>query len=303
MEPRRVEANGVSFAYLSAGAEDAPLALCLHGFPDHAPSFAPLLDDLAAAGYHAVAPWMRGYHPTSLAPDGRYQTAVLALDTVALIEALSPDGTAALVGHDWGALAACGAAIVAPKRVRSLVSMALPHPAVAGAALTGDWEQRKRSWYMWFFQLAVLPELVVPSNDFEFVSRLWEEWSPGHTPDATAMTALKATLAAPGVLEAALGYYRQTIDFARQADDLAALQVDVSGGSITVPTLFLMGADDGCFAPDRAGESLRHCTAPSRVEVLDGVGHFLHVEAPARVNGVVLDWLGRAAGTGAAGGR
>jgi pimeloyl-ACP methyl ester carboxylesterase len=301
MEQRRAEANGVSFAYLSAGDDGAPLALCMHGFPDHAPSFAPLLDDLAAAGYHAVAPWMRGYHPTGLAPDGRYQTAVLALDALGLVEALSPDGTAEVIGHDWGAMAACGAAIVAPQRVRALVSMALPHPAVVGATLTGDWEQRKRSWYMWFFQLAVLPELVVPSNDFEFVSRLWAEWSPGYTPSAAALRDLKATLGAPGVVEAALGYYRQTIDFARQADDLAALQVDVSGGTITVPALFLMGADDGCFAPDREGASLQFCTAPARIDVLDGVGHFLHVEAPARVNAVVLDWLGTVAG--AAGGR
>ena len=290
----RVSANGVDFAYLSAGPADGPLALCLHGFPDHAPSFIPLLHDLAAAGYHAVAPWMRGYHPTSLAPDDRYQSAVLALDAVALIEALSADGTAALVGHDWGAMAACGAAILRPQQVRSLVSMALPHPAVIAATLTGDWEQRKRSWYMWFFQLAVLPGLVIPGDDYDFIGRLWRDWSPGYVPDPAAMDQLKQTLAAPGVLDATLGYYRQTLDFARQADDLASMQVDVSSGMLGVPTLFLMGADDGCFAPDRAGASLELCTAEARVEILDGLGHFLHVEAPARVNPVVLDWLARA---------
>jgi pimeloyl-ACP methyl ester carboxylesterase len=296
MEQRRATANGIDFAYLSAGPDGGPLALCLHGFPDHAPSFAPLLDALAGAGYHAVAPWMRGYHPTGLAPDGRYQSATLALDALALVETLSPDGTAALVGHDWGALAATGAAILGPERVRSLVSMALPHPAVLGATLTGDWEQRKRSWYMWFFQLAVLPELVVPGDDFAFVDRLWREWSPGHTPDPGAMTKLKQTLGAPGVLEAALGYYRQTIDVARQADDLAAAQAEVSGGMIGVPALFLMGADDGCFAPDRERASLAFCSAGARVEILDGAGHFLHVEAPERVSRMVLDWLSAADG-------
>src|SRR5947209_8612007 len=152
MEQRRVTANGVDFAYLSAGPDGGSLALCLHGFPDHAPSFAPMLQALGDAGHHAVAPWMRGYHPTALAPDGRYQSAALALDALALVEALSGDGTAALIGHDWGALAACGAAILRPDAVRSLVAMALPHPAVVAATLTGDWEQRKRSWYMWFFQ-------------------------------------------------------------------------------------------------------------------------------------------------------
>jgi pimeloyl-ACP methyl ester carboxylesterase len=291
MEQGRLTANGIDFAYLCDGAEDAPLALCLHGFPDHAPSFAPLLADLAQAGYRAVAPWMRGYHPTGLAPDDRYQSAVLALDALALVEALSPDGTAALVGHDWGAIAACGAAILAPRLVRSLVSMALPHPAVVGATITGDWEQRKRSWYMWFFQLAVLPELIVPGDDWAFVERLWREWSPGLAPDPEQMARLKQTLAAPGGLEAALGYYRQTVDVTRQADDLAGTQVDVSSGMIEPPALFLMGADDGCFAPDRDGASLALCSGAARVEILDGVGHFLHVEAPGRVNGVVLNWL------------
>jgi pimeloyl-ACP methyl ester carboxylesterase len=296
MEQRRVAANGVDFAYLSAGPSDGPLVLCLHGFPDHAPSFMPLLSDLAAAGYHAVAPWMRGYHPTSLAPDGRYQSAVLAQDALALIEALSPDGTADLVGHDWGSAAACGAAILAPERVRHLVSLALPHPAVVAATLTGDWEQRKRSWYMWFFQLNVLPELIVPGDDFAFIDNLWREWSPGRTPDPAQMAQLKQSLGAPGVLEAALGYYRQTIDFARQADDLAALQVDVSSGMINVPALFAMGADDGCFQPDVEGASLAFCTAAARVEILDGCGHFLHVEAPERVNELVLSALSARSG-------
>jgi pimeloyl-ACP methyl ester carboxylesterase len=74
-EIRRVPANGIDFAYLEAGPEDGPLALCLHGFPDHALTFRHLLPELAAAGWHAVAPWMRGCHPTGAGPDGQYQSA------------------------------------------------------------------------------------------------------------------------------------------------------------------------------------------------------------------------------------
>ena len=87
MEPRRIYANGVDFAYLEAGgtgSDGRPLALCLHGFPDHAPSFELLLTDLGNAGFHAVAPWMRGYAPTDIPPDGRYQSAVLAEDALLL---------------------------------------------------------------------------------------------------------------------------------------------------------------------------------------------------------------------------
>ena len=291
-QPRRVTANGVDFAYLEAGPAQGPLVLCLHGFPDHARTFRHLLPALAGAGYHAVAPWMRGYHPTGPAPDGRYQSATLALDALALVEALSPDGRADLVGHDWGAVAACGAAILQPERVRHLVSMALPHPAVFASHLLGDWEQRKRSWYMWFFQTAVLPEMLVSAEDFAFVRRLWVEWSPGIEFDEHDWEQLKATLRAPGTLEAALAYYRDTIDVTRQADELAAVQNDVSGGRIGVPALFLAGIEDGCAEPDLEEESLALCDAPAAVEVLEACGHFLHLERPDHVSARVLALLG-----------
>ena len=84
-----VNANGINFHYLEMG--HGPLALCLHGFPDHAWSFRHLLPDLAAAGFRAVAPFMRGYAPTTAPADGRYHTALLARDAVALIDALGAE--------------------------------------------------------------------------------------------------------------------------------------------------------------------------------------------------------------------
>ena len=102
-----VRANGLRFATLEAG--DGPLVLCLHGFPDHARSFRHQLPALAAAGFRAVAPYMRGYAPSDAPPDGPYQSAVLGQDAAAMIEALGYR-QAAVVGHDWGAVAAYGAA-------------------------------------------------------------------------------------------------------------------------------------------------------------------------------------------------
>src|SRR5512135_3737472 len=103
-----IQANGVRFATLEAG--DGPLVLCLHGFPDHARSFRHQLPALAAAGFRAVAPFMRGYAPSEAPRDGRYQSAVLGIDAAELIAALGYD-SAHVFGHDWGAIAAYGAAI------------------------------------------------------------------------------------------------------------------------------------------------------------------------------------------------
>ena len=94
----RLEANGLTFHYLEAG--QGPLVLCLHGFPDNAHTYDALLPVLAGAGFHAVAPFMRGYAPTSPAPDERYQAVLLAQDAVALLAALG-GGRGFLVGHDW----------------------------------------------------------------------------------------------------------------------------------------------------------------------------------------------------------
>jgi pimeloyl-ACP methyl ester carboxylesterase len=300
-EPRRVRANGIDFAYLESGPAGAPLALLLHGFPDTARSLDRMRTALASAGWRAVAPWMRGYDPTSASPEGIYQPAALAQDAAALVEALSPGRPAALVGHDWGALAACGAGILRPELVRRVVSLALPHPAILAARLIGDVDQLKRSWYMWFFQLPGIPEMVVAGGDFGLVRRLWRDWSPGldlTSPEISShLDDVCATLDRPGVLEAALGYYRQMIDPTRQRDELLDAQLSMFG-RLTVPALFVSGAEDGCFAPDAALESPSMCDAEVRVEVLDGCGHFLQLERPDDVAGLVVDFLGDPAAPG-----
>jgi pimeloyl-ACP methyl ester carboxylesterase len=95
-----VRARGLEFPTLEAGA--GPLVLCLHGFPDHSGSFRHQLPALAAAGFRAVAPTMRGYAPSAIPADGVYQTAALAEDAVAMIAELGYD-EAIVFGHDWGA--------------------------------------------------------------------------------------------------------------------------------------------------------------------------------------------------------
>ena len=129
---RQLTANGVDFTLLEIGT--GPLALCLHGFPDSAHSWRYLLPELAAAGYRAVAPFMRGYAPTSVAPDGMYQTGALSADANALHEALGADENAVIIGHDWGAPSVYGAAASEPRRWKRVVGMAVPPGNAMGRA-------------------------------------------------------------------------------------------------------------------------------------------------------------------------
>ena len=111
IQHNQIEANGVNFSYLECGS--GPIALCIHGFPDSAHTWRYLMPELAQAGFRAIAPFTRGYAPTSLAPDDCYQTGARAADVNALHEALGGDENAVLIGHDWGAstayIAACNA--------------------------------------------------------------------------------------------------------------------------------------------------------------------------------------------------
>ena len=289
--PRRTRVGDLEIAHLESGPADGPLVICTHGFPDDAHSFDGLRRRLGEAGWHAVAPWLRGYPPSDAAPDGRYQSAALARDLLGLAEALAPGRRVALVGHDWGAIASVAAALLAPERVAAVVSLALPHPAVAAAWLLGDHEQRRRSWYMWFFQMRVFAEAALVAEDAALVEQLWQDWSPGYRHPAEDMRRLRALFAQDEVAAAAIGYYRCMLDVREQADELTADQAQASFGRLAVPSLFLAGADDGCFAAGAVHESRDHCDAPVRTEVLAGCGHFLHLERPAEVGDRVLGFL------------
>ncbi len=283
----RVVVNDVELAYLELGS--GPLALCLHGFPDTPHSFRHLLTDLAAAGYHAVAPFQRGYAPSAVPADGRYQTGALALDAIAVHDALGGDADAVIIGHDWGAMSATGAAVHAPDRWRRIVTMAVPPGPAAGMALLSDLAQVKRSWYMFFFQHP-LADLVVPADDLAFIDLLWADWSPGY--DGRADAALvKQAVADPAHLQAALGYYRATLG-AGYVDPALA---DVQAACFAIPSqpmLYLHGRQDGCMGVDIAEAARATVPEHVRIEIIDGAGHFLQVEQPAEVDRLVLEHLG-----------
>jgi pimeloyl-ACP methyl ester carboxylesterase len=288
MEIRQVEANGVEFTYLDAGPGGGPLALCLHGFPDTAHTWRYLLPALAEAGYHAVAPWMRGYAPTQVPGDGAYQTGALAADACALHEVLGGDERAVLVGHDWGAAAVTGAAVHQPARFRRVVTMAVP-PLAAVATSFLTYSQLKRSFYVFFFQTP-LAEAAVALDDYRFLDRLWADWSPDY--DGTWDAAqVKQAIGAPENLSAAIGYYRNMFDASLHRPQYEEVQAAVAG-TAPQPTLYLHGIDDGCLAFEGVGDVLPYLSPGSEQVAVEDAGHFLQVEQPDVVNAAILNFLG-----------
>ena len=283
-----VTTGGLRFGTLSAGTE-GPLALCLHGFPDSAWTWRHLLPELAAAGYRAVAPFLRGYAPTEIPADGLYQPGAIAADAIALHEALGGDGDAVLIGHDWGALASYGAAGHAPDRWRRVVTAAvMPPAAIASDFLAYD--QLRLSWYMFFFQ-SPLAESIVAADDLAFIDRLWADWSPGFD-GGEPIARCKDALRDPANLSAAIAYYRATLGDGPRREDLDAIEAAGMGPS-QHPHLYLHGADDGCMGAHLLTDAVRAAFPQPGSQVLevDGCGHFLHLERPDHINRLIVDFL------------
>ena len=287
MKQLTISVNGVDFACLTDGPADGPLALCLHGFPDTAHTWRHLLPELAAAGFRAVAPFLRGYAPTEIPADGRYQVGALVRDANGLHEALGGGPDAIIVGHDWGALATYGAVAHQPERWRRAVAAAVPPTAAIGMSLL-SYAQLNRSWYMFFF-LSPLAELALPLDNFSFIDHLWSDWSPGY--DASWDVArVKESIGDPEHMLAAITYYRATFDPSLQVPELADEQT-ASLLPTPKPTLYLHGRDDGCMLLSSAGSPLDFMAEGSEFEIVDGAGHFLHLERPELVNRRILDFL------------
>ena len=280
---RTVEANGLRFGLLEAG--DGPLVVLLHGFPDNAWTWSKVIPTLVDSGYRVVAPFMRGYPPTEIPAEGRYDPAALADDVAGLIDELNGGDPAFVVGHDWGAMATYAAIGLHPEKLRRAVAIAIGHPG----AVTRIFEHPDllhHTFHAWLFQLPGLSETAVRHGDLAMVEYLWNLWSPG-IEDADHIKGVKETLAGPGAVEAALGYYRALVRFAlTHPEESQRIQFTPA----TVPTLSVYGGNDPAARLSEGEEQF--FAAEHRVATVEGAGHFVQRERPDELSKLVLDWLG-----------
>ncbi|HEX8911963.1 MAG TPA: alpha/beta fold hydrolase [Humisphaera sp.] len=287
--PFRLRTNGVTLAGVEAGPRDGPVVLLLHGFPECAFSWRHQVPALAAAGFRAVAPDLRGYGGSS-APAGvrHYDVTRLVGDVLGLLDHFAGPGRPAhVVGHDWGGGLAWLAAMWHPDRVSRLAVLNAPHPAAFAREMRRSWGQRLKSWYMLFFQLPWLPEAMLSWGDFAFLRRTYRT-GPARDPatgrpDRAAEDRYVAALARPAALSAAINWYRAS---ARRPPSW----FERSFRPIACPTLLLWG-DRDAFLSRQLTEDLGQWVPRLTVRHFPAATHWLQTDDPAGVNEALLRFL------------
>jgi pimeloyl-ACP methyl ester carboxylesterase len=284
---RDISANGVRLHAAEAGS--GPLVLLLHGFPQFWWTWRSQLTALAAAGFHVVAPDLRGYGASDKPPRG-YDLPTLSADVAALVRALG-EQDAVVVGHDWGGLLGWTMAALHPRTVRRLVVLSMAHPRQLRAGMT-DPRQRRASAYALRFQVPRLPERMLTRADDDPVADLMQRWAGpewARTVDfATAVDRYRSASRIPQAAYGAMEYHRWAARSQLRPDGLRYARR--MAAPITAPTLQLHGELDPCVLPSTARGSGRYVAGAYEWRELPGLGHFLPEEAPDAVCSAIAEW-------------
>ena len=269
---RRVAGDGVELAVLDEGS--GPAVLLLHGFPDSSFLWRHQVPALVGAGFRVVAPDLRGFGESDR-PEGveAYAIRRSLADLLAVLDALGIERSH-VVGHDYGAGLAWVMAGLAPERVARLVVLSVGHP---NAMREPSIEQRERFWYQLLFLFEGVAEELLARDDW----KLLREFTRG----AGDQERWRADLSRPGALTAALNWYRAN---AQPERELAARR---PFPSVAAPTLGMWSSGDRYLLEEGMVASAAHVTAEWRYERIEGTSHWLQLDAPERVNELLLEFL------------
>jgi pimeloyl-ACP methyl ester carboxylesterase len=269
---RRIAAHGVTLAVQDEGA--GPAVLLLHGFPDSSRLWRYQVPALREAGLRVIAPDLRGFGESDR-PGAVEDYAIRhsVADMVAVLDALGVE-QAHVVGHDWGAGLAWALAAWLPQRVERLVVMSVGHP---NTLRNPSIEQREKGWYQLLFQFTGTAEALIRRDDW----RLFRDMLG----DARDRDQYLADLSRPGALTAALSWYRAN------ATPEQELERTVTFPTVAAPTLGIWSTGDNYLTEEGMLGSSEHVTGPWRYERVEGAGHWLQLDAPKRINELLVEFL------------
>ncbi len=276
-----IPTNGVRLHVVMAGPEDGEPVLLLHGFPEFWRAWRAQIGPLTEAGFRVLVPDQRGYNtsdkPRAVAD---YRLHILGRDTVGLLDALGYE-KAVVIGHDWGGGLAWWLAMNHADRFRAGVSLNCPHPVALRREMLVNPRQLLRSWYMFLFQLPVLPERFLGANDWK---RTWGSMvgsSRRGTFSREDFVHYRKAWSQPGSFTAMLHWYRAAFQQPSKLPESIRIRI---------PFLLLWGARDHALGRELIAPSVALCD-DGRAEICERASHWIQHEEPAWVSRALLSFL------------
>jgi pimeloyl-ACP methyl ester carboxylesterase len=289
---QQIDAGVLNVGYAESGPADGPAVILLHGWPYDIHSYVDVAPLLAAAGYRAITPYLRGYGSTRfLASDTvrNGQQAALALDVIALMDALGIE-RAILGGFDWGARTAAIVAALWPERTKGLVSVS--------GYLIGSQEANKtplppRAELAWWYQFYFATERGRAGYDeyrHDFAKLIWQLASPRWDFDDATFERSAASFANPDHVAIVIHNYRWRLGLAEGEPQYDDLEKQLAAGPvITVPTITLEGDANGAPHPEASVYAKKFSGRYEHRVITGGIGHNLPQEAPQAFGQAVID--------------
>jgi len=284
LEFRLLLINGIALHVVLAGPPNGRPLIFLHGFPEFWFAWRSQIDHFTSLGYRVIVPDQRGYN-LSDKPRGiaSYSIDLLARDVVGVLDAVT-DSKAIVVGHDWGATVAWYLAAQYSERVIRIAMLSVPHPRVFMKNLMTNPAQLRRSWYVLFFQLPWLPEVMLRRRNWGLLVRALRHTAPPGVFSDSDIQRYKESWARKGALTAMLNWYRATLLCPSK------LALDPKASRVKLPALLIWGKNDQFLGEAMARESLHYCD-DGHLEILETATHWVQHENSVQVNNLLAQFF------------
>ena len=293
---KQVDAGVLNVGYAEAGPADGPAVVLLHGWPYDIHSYVEVVPLLAAAGYRAIIPYLRGFGTTHFLSDATFRNgeqAALALDVIALMDVVEIQ-SAILAGFDWGARTADIVAALWPERCTGLVSVS---GYLIGSQEAGKLPLPPAAELQWWYQYYFATERGRVGYDNyrrDFAKLIWRTASPEWNFDDATFDRSAASFDNPDHVEIVIHNYRWRLGLAEGEAEYDTLEKRLAQGPvIAVPTITLEGDANGAPHPDPGSYAGKFSGEYSHRTIEGGVGHNLPQEAPDAFAHAVLEVGGR----------
>jgi epoxide hydrolase 4 len=277
--------NGIKIHYITLGESSKPLVILLHGFPEFWYSWRNQIRELAKH-FNVVAADMRGYNDSDK-PKGvrNYAMDLLTGDVKELIRHVGYE-RATIIAHDWGGSVAWRLALDYPSVVEKLIVLNSPYPSIFAHHLKTNPRQMLKSWYMFFYQIPAIPEMLLGRTLYSALKKNMQGWS--YNKNAFTDDDIQRYVDAikkPGALNATLNYYRARFRYKNQ------LFRKDEGRQIQSPTLVIWGKNDRALGVEMTNGMEKHFANSFEIKFIDRCSHWVQHEYPELVNEYILDFL------------